>query len=114
MGGIYVDFDYECLAPFDPYITDESICYFAMEPEQHLCSSGQSFCIHNALMITPVGHPFFKHVIEHLQTTSVSYTGEKYQEVLNSTGAWMVTSLYENISIKIRSTYCLPNRYPHF
>ncbi|MCC8134242.1 MAG: hypothetical protein LIP04_12180 [Tannerellaceae bacterium] len=53
MGGIYVDFDYECLAPFDPYITDESICYFAMEPEQHLCSSGQSFCIHNALMITP-------------------------------------------------------------
>lgn len=32
----------------------------------------------------------------HLQTTPIFYTGNKYQDVLNTTGASMLTNLYEN------------------
>lgn len=94
IGGLYADFDYECLEPFDTYIPDESKCYFAMEPEQHRRSAGKSICFNNALMAAPPNHPFFNTIITHLQSMSVSYTGDKNQEVLSTTGSCMLTSLY--------------------
>ena len=100
IGGLYVDFDYECLESFNKYIPDESKCYFAMEPKQHRYSFGKSICFNNALMITPPNHPFFNAIIAHLQSISVSYTGDKYQEVLNTTGLLMLTSLYEKYTDK--------------
>lgn len=100
IGGLYVDFDYECLEPFDNYIQDESKCYFAMEPGQHCRLYGKSICFNNALMVAPPNHPFFNAIIAHLQSMSVSYAGEKYQEVLNSTGSLMLTDLYEKCTDK--------------
>ena len=94
-GGLYVDFDYENIESFDKYITDQSKCYFAMEPEEHHCSSDKSIYFNNALMITPAGHTFFKHIITHLQTMSFAYTGDKYLEVLNTTGSLMLTNVYK-------------------
>lgn len=94
MGGMYVDFDYECLECFDNYIKDESKCYFAIEPEQHFQSFGRGKYINNALMISPPGHPFFKYIISHLYSSSISYRGDKYLEVLNTTGSLMLTKLY--------------------
>jgi mannosyltransferase OCH1-like enzyme len=100
MGGLYVDFDYECLEAFDKYITNESKCYFAMEPEQHRCFFGKSIYFNNALMVTPPGHPFFNYVIAHLQAMSIAYSGDKYREVLNTTGSLMLTNLYEKYTYK--------------
>jgi UDP-N-acetylmuramoyl-tripeptide--D-alanyl-D-alanine ligase len=100
MGGMYADFDYECLEPFDKHITDESKCYFAMDPEQHCRPFGKSICFNNALMIAPPGHPFFKQIIAHLQTMPVSYAGDKYREVQDTTGLWMLTNLYEKYTYK--------------
>jgi UDP-N-acetylmuramoyl-tripeptide--D-alanyl-D-alanine ligase len=71
-----------------------------MEPEQHLRSLEKRICFNNALMISPPGHPFFKHVILHLQTMSIPYTGDKYREVLNTTGSLMLTNLYEKFTCK--------------
>lgn len=100
IGGLYVDFDYECMEPFDKYMPDENKCYFAMEPEQHIGSLGKSMCFNNALMIAPPYHPFFNTIITHLQSTSVYYTGNKYQEVLETTGVLMLTGLYEKYTDK--------------
>ena len=93
-GGMYVDFDYECLASFDDYLAKDK-CYFPMEPEMHCRSFGKDIYFGNALMITPPGHLFFESVIAHLQNTSIAYTANKLRNVLNSTGPLMLTNLYE-------------------
>ena len=48
-GGMYVDFDYECLESFDHYLV-ENKCYFAMEPEEHRIRFRQNIYFSNALM----------------------------------------------------------------
>ncbi|WP_298552271.1 UDP-N-acetylmuramoyl-tripeptide--D-alanyl-D-alanine ligase [uncultured Parabacteroides sp.] len=100
MGGLYADFDYECLESFDKYIQDESKCYFAMEPELHCSSLWKRVCINNTLMVTPPNHPFFEAIITHLKMMSVFYTGNKNQEVPNTTGLSMLTDLYEKYANK--------------
>lgn len=100
IGGLYADFDYECLESFNMYVPDESKCYFAIEPEQHCISIGRSVCINNALMVAPPNHPFFKAVITHLKAMPVFYTGDKNQEVLNTTGSLLLTDLYEKYTDK--------------
>ena len=104
MGGLYADFDYECLEPFDSYMTDDGKCYFAMEPEQHRCDPGKNIYFNNALMIAPPGHPFFKYMITRLLTMSASYiyTGDKYHDVLTTTGLLMLTNVYEDYADKSR------------
>ena len=95
MGGLYADFDYECMESFDKYVTDHSKCYFAMEPAEHFIFSENKILFNNALMIAPPGHPFFKRIITHLQNMTIQYTGNKYLEVLNTTGSMILTNLYE-------------------
>jgi len=98
-GGMYVDFDYECLGSFDCYLSEDKCC-FSMEPELHRRSVGKDTCFNNALMITPPGHQFFEYVINHLQTVPVDYSNSKYHDVLNSTGPLMLTRLYEKYESK--------------
>lgn len=100
MGGLYANFDYECLESVEKYITDESKCYFAMEPEQHCRSFDKRILFNNALMVSPPHHPFFNNMITYLQTNSIAYKEGKYPDVLNSTGKLMLTNLYENYSDK--------------
>lgn len=94
IGGLYADFDYECMEPFDKYISDESKCYFAMEPESHDCCAGKSVCINNTLMVAPPNHSFFEAIIAHLKTEPAFYAGNKNQEVSDTTGLSMLTDLY--------------------
>jgi mannosyltransferase OCH1-like enzyme len=100
MGGLYADFDYECLESFDDYIKGEKKCYFAMEPEEHRLVSRKDIYFNNALMITPPEHPFFEYIITYLQTKPVVYTGNKSYDVLSSTGPLMLSNLYENYEDK--------------
>jgi len=100
MGGMYVDCDFECLASFDHYITEEK-CYFALEPEEHRLWAGKDFYFSNALMIAPPAHPFFETVITHLENTPITYnTGNKMRDVVASTGPLMLTNLYEKTENK--------------
>jgi mannosyltransferase OCH1-like enzyme len=100
IGGMYVDFDYECLEPFDRYLTGKDICYFSVEPDLHSRNFAKDLYFNNALMITPPGHQFFEHVISHLQTTTFGYTDSKYLDVLASTGPLMLTGMYEDFEDK--------------
>lgn len=59
IGGMYVDFDYECLESFERFLYND-ICFFAMEPESHRSSLKMNIYFNNVLMISPPLHPFFK------------------------------------------------------
>lgn len=108
MGGMYVDFDYECLESFDSYINEKDKCYFAMEPDEHRLAFGKDIYFNNALMITPLAHPFFEHIITHLQMSSVIYSDSKFLDVLTSTGPLMLTNLYEKYKYKSRIDFLSP------
>ena len=99
MGGMYVDFDYECLASFDNYISENKCC-FAMEPEEHRRAFQKETLFNNALMIAPPGHPFFETIITHIQTTPITYTGKKMYDLLVLSGPMMLTNLYETCKDK--------------
>ena len=96
---MYVDFDYECLESFDSHITDDE-CHFAMEPEFHSRSMGKDLCFNNALMIAPPCHPFFETILAHLQTVPITNTGNKFLDVLKTTGPLMLIDLYEKLENK--------------
>ena len=100
MGGMYVDFDNECIKPIDNCIEENGTCYFSMEPDEHYKAFGKEICFNNALMIAPAGHPFFDCIIRHLQSASFVYTGNKMYDVLHSTGPLMLTNLYEKFEHK--------------
>lgn len=100
IGGLYVDFDYECLQTFDGIIEDEQKCYFAMETEEHCQAFDKKIYFNNALMITPPHHLFFKNIIDHLYSATQSYSLGKFQDVLRSTGPLMLTQLYEKFNEK--------------
>lgn len=99
MGGLYVDFDYECLESFNKYIPDDSKCYFAMEPKQHYHFLQSPF-FNNALMATPSGHPFYLCIIDYLKGLNISYKGDKYMEVMTSTGSLALVNLYKKFIYK--------------
>jgi len=99
MGGMYVDFDYQCFQSFESYLSGDK-CYFSMEPDSHRRTFGKDVYFNNALMITPPSHPFLEAVITHLQTTSIPYSEGKFRDVLTSTGPLMLTELYEKYENK--------------
>lgn len=100
IGGLYVDFDYECLESFDKYTLNDDKCYFAQEPNENYPLFNINVHINNALMITSPGHLFFHDIIAQIQTMFVKYTGDKQKDVLNSTGSLMLTNLYEKYTCK--------------
>lgn len=100
MGGMYADFDYECFEPFDDYLNNNGKCFFAMEPVEHCQGFENGIYFNNALMMSPPCHPFIEHIITYLKTTPFIYTGNKFQDVLSSTGPKMLTSLYSKYENK--------------
>ena len=96
-GGMYADFDYECLLPVDDYMAEEGKCYFAMEPEEHCIRFFGRDTFTNALMATCPDHPFFKKIIEHIfHESHHEYTNNTVRDVHASTGPVMLTDLYRN------------------
>jgi len=100
IGGLYVDFDYDCLEPFDAYLAENGKCYFPIEPESHSRAFGEGLFFNNALMLSPPGHSFFERIISHLKTTPTKYTQSKFRDVLSSTGPLMLSALYEKYEDK--------------
>ena len=101
MGGIYADFDYECLHAFDDYVTEKGKCYFAMEPEDHCVHFFGQDTFNNALMATCPGHHFFKKMIDHIFVESkYEYSNQKIRDVHATTGPIMLTELYKDYPCK--------------
>ena len=101
MGGIYADFDCECLSAFDDYVTEKGKCYFSMEPNDHCVRLYGQDTFNNALMATCPGHHFFKKIIDHIFFESkYEYSDQKIRDVHATTGPVMLTKLYNDYPAK--------------
>jgi mannosyltransferase OCH1-like enzyme len=95
IGGLYVDFDYECLEPFDNIIMENGKCFFAMEPEDHCVNFFKRDTFNNALMISCPKHPFMKKIIDHIFIeNNYVYVNNKVIDVHATTGPVMLNELY--------------------
>jgi mannosyltransferase OCH1-like enzyme len=98
MGGVYVDFDSECLKSHDTLFKGKSCC-FSMEPEVHGKVFNKDLYFNNALMACLPNHPFMKEIIDkafqytHPQRELSS--GERIMEILMTTGPLLIVDLYE-------------------
>jgi mannosyltransferase OCH1-like enzyme len=98
IGGMYVDFDIECLKPHDPLLEGNTCC-FSAEPETHRIRFQKDVYFNNALMACIPWHPFIKSIINHVfsynhPTQSIT-SGQHFLEIMNTTGPLALMDIYE-------------------
>lgn len=104
MGGMYVDFDYECFDNIEPLLKGE--CCFAMEPKEHTFDKYKDCYFNNALMFAIPQNEFMYKIIERVFTVSRNTVQEdKFSHVLNTTGPLMLADLYQKE--ECRTNICL-------
>jgi mannosyltransferase OCH1-like enzyme/glycosyltransferase involved in cell wall biosynthesis len=93
-GGIYIDLDFECLAPIDLLIAERSIL-LSLEPSAHTIENDMvqernlSEIISPAWMASAPEHPFWQHVWQHL------VNNRSHPNVLDATGPFLLTHAYQ-------------------
>jgi mannosyltransferase OCH1-like enzyme len=95
LGGLYVDLDFECRKPIDPLLRGVR-CALALEIEAHCREFGREKIISNAWMAAEPRHPFFAAVTQALPR--FADPGESAQPVLETTGPFMLTDVYDAYS----------------
>ncbi len=95
-GGMYVDFDYECLNSIESLLVDSDCC-IGLEPHENASFYSKDFIIGNALMATTPSHPFFKMIIDDLILNN-NHSFSKWDgiQIIESTGPFLVTRVYKN------------------
>jgi mannosyltransferase OCH1-like enzyme len=108
IGGVYVDFDYECIAPLDNLL-EKKICCFSSEPIEHAMSFGKGIYFNNALMSSVPKNLFMKLIIENIfnPAKEIKEYSDKMIEVLETTGPFLLTHLYESYDKK-EDIYIIP------
>lgn len=113
IGGMYVDFDIECIKPHDPLLVGKTCC-FSAEPPTHQVPFEKDYDFNNALMACVPGHPFMKKIIDkvfsYLPQESEDFQNRRFYEVLTTTGPWALVDLYEKYSNK-DEIYLIPAKY---
>jgi len=100
IGGLYVDFDYECLEPLDVLLSGQ-ICCIGMEPTMNSRIHRRPLIIGNALMASMPKHSYMAAVIEDMKANfSVNYGNIKSIQIMETTGPFMVTRVYEQFKRK--------------
>lgn len=113
MGGIYVDFDAECIQPLDNLLKDTT-CWFALEPEEYAKENEKDPYLSTALMGSAPEHPFIqtmiRNIFSYFRNERNSEFHKKIRNVIETTGPLMLTTTYENFSDK-SSIYLVPRKY---
>lgn len=109
MGGVYVDFDYECLEPLDSLLTGKKCC-FAQEPPEHARMFGKESYFNNALIAVIPGHPYVLQLIKRVFRADTRTYSNKMAEVLQTTGPLMLMEEYELYPGK-EDIYLIPAEY---
>lgn len=114
MGGMYIDFDYEAIAPIDPLVEGKSCC-FALEPERQREFHVRYFkdIFNNAMILTVSGHPFIEKIVNAVfDEKNLENNDPKLYCVLNTTGPWVLMGLYENLSDEEKEDiHLIPDKY---
>ena len=113
MGGMYVDFDTECLESMNKIFQGKTCC-FQMEPPSHWKMYNREFFFNNALMAAVPAHPFMKLIIrtvfENVKPVQFVNRKIKGEQVSQSTGPIMLVNLYDRYPDK-ESIYLIPYQY---
>jgi glycosyltransferase involved in cell wall biosynthesis len=108
-GGVYIDLDFECLAPIDSLIAEQSLV-LSLEPAAHCIENHQARAhrlqqiLSPAWMASAPQHPFWPHLWQHLAT---------YQQASNpleATGPFLLTRAYENYALAADITMVAPEQ----
>lgn len=110
-GGLYVDIDYECFRNLDPLFDDGNSCYIGLEPYQHAANNGMKKIVGNAFIASVPGHDFIKHAIDNifLHDFSPDIQFNKGNYIVNSTGPFFLTKLYDNYEYQETITLINPD-----
>lgn len=110
IGGMYVDFDSECLDSFDELL-DGKKCCFSLEPKEHAVVLNEDIYFNNALIACVIGHPFMEKVIKRIFSNNLNVVyNHRNLEILNTTGPLMLVRLYEEFLNK-DDIYLIPSEY---
>lgn len=113
IGGMYVDFDYECLEPLDNLIKEKTCC-FTLEPQSHCDIFGRRVMFNNALMLSTPKHSFMNKIVNHVfsEKNLQFETSSPNIYVFNTTGPWALIDLYEKMSEDDKNdVYLIPDKY---
>ena len=98
MGGLYIDFDSECMRPHDELFHGKTCC-FSMEPENHRLRFNKTVYFSNALIACIPEHPFIKKIIEtvfsYIPKTGKLSLERRFMEVMTTTGPLALVDIYE-------------------
>ncbi|TWV15690.1 hypothetical protein FQ707_01510 [Bacteroidaceae bacterium HV4-6-C5C] len=113
IGGMYADFDTECLKPHDTLFIDKTCC-FSAEPENHRMRFKKRAYFNNALMASIPEHPFMKRIIDRIfsyepPTPDQNHT-KRFMEIMTTTGPLALTDIYEKYSLK-EQVFLIPAEY---
>lgn len=107
VGGVYVDFDTECLKPLDELLENRECC-FSVEPDEHQQMYHTDIYFNNAFMASTPGHSFIRKVVE--KTFDYNPDADDASNVLATTGPLMLVDLYENYKRK-ENVYLIPAKF---
>ena len=112
IGGLYVDFDFECIKPHDVLFSGQTCC-FAKEPETHKSRDGRPIFLGNALMACIPDHPFMKKIIEnvfnYVPKKGTLSSEQRFTEVMTTTGPLALSAIYEKYSDK-EQVFLIPDK----
>lgn len=94
-GGLYVDMDYECIEPIDSLLNN-STCCMGLEPSEHAVDNKKNIILGNALMASVPRHPYFDTIIKTIKQGEKRRFPNKALQVMETTGPFMLTRMYEN------------------
>lgn len=102
MGGLYVDFDTECLANVEALFTTD--CCFGTDTKDNIIYAPlvKDAYLNNTYIASASKHPFLKSVIDHVFNSDQMYVKEenKLLQVLRTSGALMLSDVYEQYTFK--------------
>ena len=102
MGGMHIDFDYECWENIEPLL--EKPCNIALEPDSHCELYGVKNFLNSAFMACTPEHPFVSTIIDKIFSPSIlEYdSSNKPMCILNTTGPLMLSNLYDSLSPELK------------
>jgi mannosyltransferase OCH1-like enzyme len=104
IGGLYVDFDYKCLEPLDVLLNGKTCC-MGMEPTVNARFYHKPLIVGNALMASIPKHPYMGAIIEDMKSKfSKNYKMGDSMQIMETTGPFMVTRVYEQFKKKKKVT----------
>lgn len=102
-GGIYADFDTECLKPIDELIENKE-CFFSLEPFESAHINNKDIQLSTAIMGSIKGCDFMNKVLfdifDNFKKLEFTDVHQKVMDVVSSTGPLMLTNVFEKYSNK--------------